>query len=77
MPRCAVQEMYDEYMHSAQLSGALSRAPRLKVFLFPATEEDASILTPEQDLEGYDFFESTRQVTCPDQEQQPLRTICC
>ena len=52
------QEMYDEYSYSVQHCGGQGRAPRLKVFLFPASEED---LTPEQDLDGCDFFEGNRQ----------------
>ena len=55
-----LQEMYEEYIDSSQSTQGQGRAPRLKVFLFPATEEDGNLLTPEQDMDGCNFFEGTR-----------------
>ena len=52
------QEMYEEYRYSVQHCQALGRAPRLRVFLFPASEDGGTLLTPEQDLDGCNFFES-------------------
>ena len=50
--------MYEEYRYSVQHCQALGRAPRLRVFLFPASEDGGTLLTPEQDLDGCNFFES-------------------
>lgn len=64
-----LQEMYTEYSECVQRCSAHGPAPRLRVFLFPASEEDSWLLSPEEDLYACNFLESSEYVgleeVCP------------
>ena len=52
----ALQEMYEEYARAVQQ--VPGKAHRLRIFLFPAVEED---LTPEQYRDGNAFFSEAQE----------------
>ncbi|KAK9788455.1 hypothetical protein WJX73_009181 [Symbiochloris irregularis] len=54
-----VQEMFEEYAYSSQRSESPGPPARLLVFLFAAREDDGCLLTPEEDLDGFNFLNGT------------------